>query len=96
LSLNQNFRSDHATRQQDILLHIWVIYTVLHINKQVLFGAENQGNHQIFEKSLLSYKFGLIFIEMKQKKKILKKKKIKMADSKKPHFPAPPILNIFS
>ena len=31
----------------------------------------------------------LVFIEMKQKKKF------KMADSKKPHFPAPPILNIF-
>ena len=31
----------------------------------------------------------LVFIEMKQKK-------FKMADSKKPHFPAPPILNIFS
>ena len=43
-------------------------YTVLHINRQVLFGAENQGDHQIFEKSLLSYKFGLIFIGMKQKK----------------------------
>ena len=31
----------------------------------------------------------LVFIEMKQKK-------IKMADSKKTHFPAPPILNNFS
>ena len=36
--------------------------------------------------------FGL-FDKMK-KKKILKKK-IKMADSQKGHFPAPPILNIF-
>ena len=32
----------------------------------------------------------LVFIEMKQKKKYIK---IKIADSKKPHFPAPPILN---
>ena len=31
---------------------------------------------------------------MKQKKFFLKKK-IKMADSQKGHFPAPPILNIF-
>ena len=37
----------------------------------------------------------LAFIEMKQKKSMYlkKKKKIKMADSKKPNFPAPPILN---
>ena len=43
-----------------------VTYTVLHIFRQVLFGAENQSNHQNFEKSLLSYKFWLIFIWMKQ------------------------------
>ena len=43
----------------------------------------------------------LIFIDMKQKKMLKKKSewptyKYKMAASKKPHFPAPPILNIFS
>ena len=38
----------------------------------------------------------LVFIEMKQKKNCWKKKKIKMANSKKPHFPARPILNVFS
>ena len=38
----------------------------------------------------------LVFIEMKQKKIYFLGKKIKMADSKKPHFPAPIILNIFS
>jgi hypothetical protein len=43
------------------------MYTVLHIFRQVLFGAGNQGNHQNFEKSLLSYKCWLIFIGMKQK-----------------------------
>ena len=32
---------------------------------------------------------------MKQKKNFFKKKKFKMADSKKGHFPSPPILNIF-
>ena len=42
--------------------------TVLHINKQVLFRVGNQSNHQNSEKTLLSYKFGLIFIGMKQKK----------------------------
>ena len=33
-----------------------VRYTVLHIFRQVLFGAGNQGNHQNFEKSLLTNK----------------------------------------
>jgi hypothetical protein len=37
----------------------------------------------------------LVFIQMKQKKKN-SKEKFKIADSKKPYFPAPPILNIFS
>ena len=31
-------------------------YTVLHIFRQVLFGAGNQHNHQNFDVSLLSYK----------------------------------------
>ena len=56
-----------------------------------------QGKHQNFDPSILPY--GLILMEIKQKKKIKKikkKKKIKMADSRKGHFPAPPILNIFS
>ena len=43
-------------------------YTVLHIFRQVLFGAGNQSNHQNFEKSLLSCKCGLIFIGTKHKK----------------------------
>ena len=32
------------------------MYTVLHMFRQVLFGAGNQGNHQNFEKSLLTNK----------------------------------------
>ena len=44
------------------------IYTVLHIFRQVLFWAGNEGNHQNFDPSLLSYKCF---------------KKFKMADSKK-------------
>ena len=42
--------------------------TVLHIFAQVLFCAENQGNHQNFDLFILSYKFGLIFMGKKQKK----------------------------
>ena len=40
----------------------------MHIFRQVLFGAGNQGNHQNFKKTLVSYKCWLIFIGMKQKK----------------------------
>ena len=47
-------------------------YTLLHIHMQLLFWAGNQGNHQNFEKSLLSYKPWLVFMRMKKKK--LKKK----------------------
>ena len=47
-----------------ILNVLWTIvankrYTVLHIFRQVLFGAGNQGNHQNFEKSLLTNNFGM-------------------------------------
>ena len=42
--------------------------------RQVLVWAENQGNHQNFEKSLLSYKLSLISIGMKQFFFFLKKK----------------------
>ena len=59
--------------------------------------AGNQSNHQNFEKSLLSYKCWLIFIGMKEKKKkIEKKKNLNGRLKRKSHFPAPPILNIFS
>ena len=43
-------------------------YTVLHIFRQVLFGAGNQGNHQNFEKSLLTNKLWHVLMGMKQKK----------------------------
>ena len=47
----------------------------------------NQGKHQNFDPSILPYKFGLIFMGMKQKKIFFfSKKKFKMADSKKAHF----------
>ena len=49
------------------------------------------------EKNDTSYKRAGFFTEMKQKKiQNGRLRKFKMAASKKPHFPAPPILNIFS
>jgi hypothetical protein len=50
--------------------------------------AGNRGKRQNFDPSSLPYKFGLIFMRIKQKKKFfLKKKKFKMADfSKWPFF----------
>ena len=41
-------------------------YIMMHIFRQVLFWAGNQGNHQNFEKFLLSYKLWLVFMRMKQ------------------------------
>ena len=37
--------------------------------RQVLFGAENQGNHQNFKKSLLTNKLWHVFTGRKKKKK---------------------------
>ena len=49
------------------------------------------------EKNVTLYKRAGFFTEMKQKKvQNGRLKKFKMAASKKAHFPAPPILNIFS
>ena len=57
------------------------IYTVLHINRQVLFGTENQGDHQNFEKFLLPYKFGLVFIG--KQKNVFFEKRIQNGQLKK-------------
>ena len=49
------------------------------------------------EKNVTPYKRAGFFTEMKQKKfQNGRLKKFKMAASKKPHFPALPILDIFS
>ena len=49
--------------------------------------AGNQGKRQNFDPSSLLYKFGLIFMRMKQKKNFFWRKKFKMADfSKWPFF----------
>ena len=54
------------------------MYTVLHIFAQVLFWAENQGNHQHFDPSLLPKKLWLTFMGMK--KKIEKKFQLKKTE----------------
>jgi hypothetical protein len=43
--------------------------------------AVKQVSHQDFNTSLLHYKFRLIFMKAKKKKKKIEKKKIKMADA---------------
>ena len=71
-------------------------YSVSHISIHPPDFSGNQGNLQNFEKSLLSYKCGLIFVGMKEKKiYFFEKMKFKMAGSKKGHFSKSPILNIF-
>ena len=59
--------------------------------------AQKQGRHQIFDPSILPYKFGLIFIRMKQKKIFfLKKKNSKWPIFQNGRFSKSPILKIFS
>ena len=71
---SQSYETFELKRERKILTCIFFLknqlstYTVLHIFRLVLFVAGNQINHQNFEKSLLRYKCGLIFIGMKQKK----------------------------
>ena len=64
-------------------------YSGAHISWHEVFLAGNQSNHQNLVPSMLTYKFWLIFMEMKQKK-------IKMVNSKELSFSTPPILNIFA
>ena len=56
-------------------LFILMMYTVLHMFRQVLFGAGNQSNDQNFEKSLLTNKLWHVFMGMKQKFFFFSKKK---------------------
>ena len=66
-------------------------YSGVQIRWQRVFWAGNQGIHQNFDKSLLTYKCWLIFMRMKQKKIFFfEKKKFKMADSKKLSFSTTP------
>ena len=65
---------------------IYLYYSGVQIRWQRLFWAENQGNHQNFDTSLLTYKCWLIFIAMKQKKNFFLKKKIQNGQLKKRSF----------
>ena len=56
----------------------------------------NQGKHQHFDSSFLPYKFGLIFMGMKQNNFFFLKKRIKMANSKLLRFLKSTILKKFS
>ena len=62
--------------------------------RRCCFGLETRvkGNHQNFDPSSLPYKFGLIFMEMKQNNFFFEKKRIQNGRLIK----TPPILNIFS
>ena len=63
---------------------------------QPLFQDSEETIHSE-EKNDTSYKRAGFFTDMKQKKiQNGRLRKFKMAASKKPRFPAPPILNIFS
>ena len=79
-----------------------VYYSILHSFGQRLYckclpmtkWAENQVNHQNFDPSLLPKKLWLLFMGMKQKKKL--KKRIQNGRLKNLCFIKPSILNIFS
>ena len=59
--------------------------------------AGNQAKRQNFDPSILPYKFGLIFMRMKQKKFFFWRKKFKMADfSKWPFFKMANSQNFFA
>ena len=53
----------------------WGTYSGVQIRWQRVFWAENQGNHQNFDTSLLTYKSWLIFMAMKKKQKFFFEKK---------------------
>jgi hypothetical protein len=58
---------------------ISIVYTVLRNITHSKEFSRNQGKHQNFNPSILPYKFGLILMGMKKKKKKILKKKFKMA-----------------
>ena len=67
--------------------HLICKYSGVQIRWQRVFWAGNQGIHQNFDKSLLTYKCWLIFMRMKQKKKkFFLKKKIQNGRLKKMSF----------
>ena len=72
------------------LLSLNSIYSRVHKSWNRFFSKILEKPSIVQKKNYTSYKQAGFFTEMKQKKKI------KMTASKKPHFPAPPVLNIFS
>ena len=62
------------------------MYSGVQIRWQRVFWAGNQGIHQNFDKSLLTYKCWLIFMRMKQKKIFFFEKKIQNGRLKKRSF----------
>ena len=64
----------------------YITYTFLHIFTQVLFWAGSHGNHHNWVPSVLSNRFWLIFMGMKQRN-------WELVDSKKMSFSNPPIFN---
>ena len=69
----------------------------MHKSSDSFFSQDSGKTIHSAEKNDTSYKRAGFFKEMKQKKNQNGRlRKFKMAASKKSHFPAPPILNIFS
>ena len=62
------------------------VHTLYNVILRIKEFSGNQGNHQNFDPSIITYKFGLILMGMKQKKNKLKnklKKKSKWPTQKK-------------
>ena len=72
-------------------------YSRVHKSSDSFFSKILEKPSIVQEKNDTSYERAAFFTKMKQKKNQNGRlRKFKMAASKKPHFPAPPILNIFS
>ena len=71
-------------------------YSHVHISSDEVFSKILKKPSIVQKKWYLIWKPLVFLIRWSKKKIFFEKKKIKMADSKKGHFPAPPILNIFS
>ena len=80
---------------------LWVIFYIVSYSRvhksSDSFFSKILEKPSIVHKKMIPHKRAGFFTEMKQKEiqngRLIK---FKMAASKKPHFPAPPILNIFS
>ena len=91
--LPQSFEQGLACKK---IILILITYSRVHKRWQRFFSKILE-KPSIVQKKMLPHIKGLDFSQRWSKKKIQngRLKKFKMAASKKPHFPAPPILNIF-